>query len=54
MGKATKGRDVVVTQSNPLYITDNDRTFGKVTIEPGGQIFIMTAADVSIDTLIKQ
>jgi hypothetical protein len=47
-------RDVIVTKDNPLYVTDNDRTFGTVTILPGGQVFIQTSALVSIDTLVKQ
>lgn len=46
-------QDVTVTPSNPLHVTDNNRTFGTVTIEPGGQIFIETTADVKIDKLIK-
>lgn len=47
-------RDVTVTSSNPLNINDNDRDFGIVTIEPGGQIFIETSADIKIDQLIKK
>jgi len=46
-------RDVTVTPQNPLYVTDSDRTFGTVTIKPGGQVFIQTAADVKIDKLVK-
>jgi hypothetical protein len=52
--KATGGRDVVVTPNNPLYITDGDRTFGKVTIEPGGQVWVQTQADINIETLEKK
>jgi len=51
--KAVAGRDVVVDKDHPLTITDNDRTFGKVTIMPGGQVTVQTAADVRIDTLIR-
>jgi len=47
-------KDVIVTPTQPLYITDNDRTFGKVTIEPGGQIYVQTSADIKIDTLVKK
>jgi len=46
-------KDVVVTPQSPLYITDDNRTFGTVTINPGGQIYIQTSADISIDHLIK-
>jgi hypothetical protein len=51
---ATMAKDVTVTPQNPLYVTDDNRTFGTVTIQPGGQIFIQTTADVRIDTLIKK
>jgi hypothetical protein len=44
----------VVTPQNPLYVTDNNRTFGTVTIQPGGRIYIQTTADIKIDTLIKK
>jgi hypothetical protein len=47
-------KDVDVTPSNPLYVTDTNRTFGTVNIFPGGQIWIQTAAQVSIDTLNKK
>ena len=46
--------DAVVTPQNPLYITDSNRTFGTVTIQPGGRIFIQTTANIKIDKLIKQ
>jgi len=52
--KATGGRDVVVTPQSPLYITDGDRTFNKVTIEPGGQVWVQTTADITIETLEKK
>ncbi len=51
---ALSKRDVNVTPSNPLYITDNDRDFGKVTIEAGGQIYVQTSAPITIDELIKK
>jgi hypothetical protein len=51
---AGAARDVVVTPQNPLYVTDADRTFNKVTIQPGGQVHIQTQADVRIETLVKQ
>jgi hypothetical protein len=47
-------RDVVVTPSSPLYVTDTDRTFGTVTIMPGGQVYIQTTAQVSIDILKRE
>ena len=47
-------KDVTVTKNNPLNITDDNRDFGTVTIEPGGQIFILTAAQVTIQILIKK
>lgn len=49
--------DVVVTPANPLIISGSGPvsvSFGTVTIEPGGQIQIYTAADISIQKLIKQ
>lgn len=52
--RATGGRDVVVKPGQPLYITDGDRNFNKVTIEPGGQVFVQTQADITIDTLEKK
>ncbi len=36
-----------------MHITDNDRTFGTVTILPGGQIWVGTSAQVMIDKRIK-
>jgi hypothetical protein len=53
---AVKG-DVTVTASNPLYISGSGPvsvSFGKVTIEPGGQIIVSTTADIKITELIKQ
>ncbi len=47
-------KDVDVTRENPLYVTDDNRTFGKVTIHPGGQIWIQTTADVRIEVLEKK
>lgn len=47
-------KDVTVRRDKPLYITDNDRDFGTVTIAPGGQIFVQTAAKVTIQKLVKQ
>ena len=46
-------KDVTVTQSNPLHITDDNRTFGTVTIEPGGQVFVETTAQITIQILVK-
>jgi hypothetical protein len=46
-------RDVVVDPQHPLVVTDDDRTFGTVTIQPGGQITIQTSNQVSIDVLVK-
>lgn len=47
-------KNVDVTEKNPLHVTDDNRTFGKVTIYPGGQIWIQTTADVKIDVLEKK
>jgi len=47
-------QDVVVTPTNPLYITDDNRTFGRVTIIKGGQIFVQTAADIRVEIIEKQ
>jgi hypothetical protein len=49
--------DVVVTPGNPLIISGSGPvsvSFNTVTIEPGGQIQVTTAADISINTLIKK
>jgi hypothetical protein len=46
-------RDAEVKPGNPLKITDFDRNFGTITIYPGGQVFVMTIADVTIDKLVK-
>lgn len=49
--------DVIVTPQNPLIINGSGPVsvaFNTVTIEPGGQIKIYTAASVSINTLIKK
>jgi hypothetical protein len=49
--------DIVVTPGNPLIITGAGPVkvaYGKVTIQPGGQILVYTAADITIDTLIKE
>ncbi|AXT49596.1 hypothetical protein D1818_01715 [Aquimarina sp. BL5] len=49
--------DVVVTAANPLVISGSGPVsvgFGKVTIEPGGQIRVLTTADIRIDELIKK
>jgi hypothetical protein len=47
-----EGKDVTVTQSNPLQVTDGNRTFNKVTVEVGGVIRVQTLADVRIAELI--
>lgn len=52
----TEARDVTVTPQNPLIITGSgpvEANFGTVTIEPGGQIFVYTAANINIATLKK-
>jgi len=46
--------DVTVAPGKPLYITDDNRTFGKVTILQGGQVFVQTSADIKIATLEKK
>ena len=49
--------DVVVTPANPLVISGSGPvsvSFGKVTIEPGGQIKVLTTADIKINELIKK
>ena len=50
---ADKPVDVDVTKDKPLYVTDDNRTFGTVRIFPGGQIWIQTTADVRIERLEK-
>lgn len=52
--KDTKPKDVNVTKDNSLYITDDNRTFGTVTISPGGQIWVQTTADIRIEKLVKK
>jgi len=54
MAAKDTGPDVDVTKDNPLHITDDYRTFGTVTIYPGGQIWVQTTADVRIDRLVKK
>lgn len=51
---ADQPKDVTVSPGNPLYITDVNRSFGTVTIAPGGQIIVQTSADITIQHLIKQ
>jgi hypothetical protein len=49
--------DVTVTPQNPLIISGSGPVsvkFGTVTIEPGGQIFVYTTADISIEVLDKK
>lgn len=49
--------DVTVTADNPLVISGSGPVsveFGTVTIEPGGQIQVFTAADINIAKLIKK
>ncbi|MGK5081549.1 hypothetical protein [Janthinobacterium sp. HLX7-2] len=53
MSNTTTPPNVDVTAANPLTITDIYRSFGTVTIHPGGQITIMTSAPVSIVSLVK-
>jgi hypothetical protein len=48
--------DVTVTKDHPLVISGNGPVavvFGTVTIEPGGQIQVLTTADISIQKLVK-
>jgi len=52
--KAGTAPDVVVTPQKPLNITDDYRTFNKVTIQPGGQVHVQTQADIRIEILEKQ
>jgi hypothetical protein len=47
-------KDVDVTPSSPLNITDDNRDFNTVTVYPGGQIFVKTTANITIQTLIKK
>lgn len=52
----TTADDVIVTPQNPLVISGSgpvEANFGTVTIEPGGQILVYTAATINIDTLKK-
>ncbi|WP_298317086.1 hypothetical protein [uncultured Aquimarina sp.] len=49
--------DVLVTPANPLVISGSGPvsvSFGQVTIEPGGQIKVLTTADIKIEKLIKK
>ena len=49
--------DVTVTPSNPLVISGSgpvEANFGTVTIEPGGQILVYTAASINIEKLVKK
>lgn len=49
--------DVVVTPANPLIISGSGPvqvSYNKVTIQPGGQIKVLTTADIKIAELIKQ
>ena len=52
--KEAAAPNVDVTPGNPLYITDENRTFGTVTVFLGGQIFVQTQAQINIDHLIKK
>jgi hypothetical protein len=45
--------NVEVKPDKPLYITDANRLFSKVMLYPGGQIFIQTTANISIEVLEK-
>lgn len=47
-------KDVVVAPGTPLHVTNSVREFGTVTIKPGGQIYIDTTAQVTIDHLVKE
>ena len=47
-------RDVTVEPGDPLRITNSDRDFGTVTIKSGGQMFVETSAQVTIDKLVKE
>lgn len=52
----TADDDVIVTPQNPLVISGSgpvEANFGTVTIEPGGQILVYTAATINIATLKK-
>ena len=52
----SKPIDVTVTAQNPLIISGTgpvEANFGTVTIEPGGQIIVSTAANINIATLKK-
>lgn len=42
---------VTVTSDDPLYVTNDSRTFDTVTVEPGGQVWVQTIANVTIATL---
>ncbi|WKL48412.1 hypothetical protein Q1W71_01265 [Flavobacterium pectinovorum] len=48
--------DVVVTPTNPLIISGSGPvqvSYNKVTIQPGGQIKVLTTADIRIAELVK-
>ena len=46
------GKNVTVTERNPLNVTDGNRNFNKVTVQQGGTIRVLTLADVRIVELI--
>ncbi|MDQ2046062.1 hypothetical protein WNY97_15690 [Pseudoalteromonas fuliginea] len=50
----TEQKDITVKAGDIYPVTDNDRNFGTVTIEQGGQLAIQTAAQVIIEHLVKQ
>jgi hypothetical protein len=46
---ASPGSPIIISGSGPVKVTYNT-----VTIEPGGQILVYTAADITINKLIKK
>ncbi|WP_161634919.1 hypothetical protein [Leptolyngbya sp. Heron Island J] len=47
-------KDITVLPGEIYIVTDQDRDFGTVTIQLGGQLKISTAAQVTIQKLIKE
>ena len=47
-------KDITIKPGETYIVTDDDRTFGTVTIQPGGNLKIETTAQVKIEKLIKE
>jgi hypothetical protein len=47
-------KDIVIKPGQTYVVSDNDRDFGTVTIQMGGNLKIETTAQVTIQKLIKE